>query len=158
MRFMKAAIPTKKPKRKKLLRKREGEIAIGKTPGIYYDKVKFKRLTELYLTDYKLNEKKTLKKAERCVRYLNDAFEGLSIPEITTDKVNQYIQDRQEENAANGTINRELAALKRMLHLGAQHHPPLVERVLHITMLKESESRTGFFELEEFKAVRNELA
>ena len=142
---------------KRLLQKKEGEIAQGKTPGIYYDRVKFTRLTELYLTDYRLKECKTLAKAERCVRYLIEAFGGINATEISTDKVNRYIEDRQGEGAANGTINRELAALKRMLNLGAQHEPPLVERVLHISMLKESSPRSGFFEADEFKNMRDFL-
>jgi site-specific recombinase XerD len=72
-----------------------------------------------------LKECKTLAKAERSVRYLIEAFGGINATEISTDKVNHYIDGRQDEGAANGTINRELAALKRMLNLGAQHEPPL---------------------------------
>ena len=104
-----------------------------------------------------MKECKTLAKAERCVRYLKEAFGGINATEISTDKVNRYIEDRQGEGTANGTINRELAALKRMLNLGAQHEPPLVERVLHISMLKESSPRSGFFEADEFKNMRDFL-
>ena len=74
-----------------------------------------------------------------------------------TDRITGYIQERQKNGVANATINRELAALKRMLNLGASHEPPLVERVLHIPMLKESNPRSGFFELEEFRALRDAL-
>jgi integrase len=147
----------KEKEAKRLLQKREGDIAQGKTPGIYYDKVKFDRIAELYLTDYKLKERKTLSKAERCVRYLKEAFDGLPVTDITTDKVNNYMLQRQEDGAANGTINRELAALKRMLNLGAQQTPPLVERVLYITMKPESSPREGFFKPDEFKALRDNL-
>lgn len=155
--FYESTHTDKEKEAKRLLQKREGEIAQGKTPGIYYDKVKFSRLTELYLTDYRLKECKTITKAERCVRYLKEAFDGVAVTEISTDRVTHYIEERLDEGAANATINRELAALKRMLNLGAQHEPPLVERVLHISMLKESNPRSGFFEAEDFKAMRDAL-
>ena len=80
-----------------MLQKREGDIAQGKTPGIYYDKVKFDRIAELYLTNYKLKERKTLVKAERCARYLKEAFDGLSVTDITSDQVTSYIQERQDK-------------------------------------------------------------
>jgi hypothetical protein len=32
---------------------------------------------------------------------------------IGTSQINEYIKDRQEQGAANGTINRELAARNR---------------------------------------------
>ena len=68
-----------------------------------------------------------------------------------------HIAYRQSEDAANGTINRELAALKRALNLGAQQTPPKVDRVPYIPMLKENNARKGFFEHSEFIALRNAL-
>jgi integrase len=59
--------------------------------------------------------------------------------------------------AANTTINRELAALKRMLNLGAQQTPPKVDRVAYIPLLKENNARKGFFEHGEFLAVKDAL-
>lgn len=51
----------------------------------------------------------------------------------------------------------DLSDLKRRLDLGAQHTPPLVDRVPHIPMLKENNTRKGFFEHDEFIALRNVL-
>ncbi len=48
-----------------LLRKREGEISKGQLPGICFDRVQFNELAEEFLTDYRINKKKTLNKAER---------------------------------------------------------------------------------------------
>lgn len=64
---------------------------------------------------------------------------------------------RLSERAANATVNREMAALKRMLKLGARHEPSKVARVPHIEMLKEAEPRQGFFEDIEFEAFRTAL-
>ncbi len=142
---------------KRLLKKREGEISEGKLPGIYFDKVKFDELAEGFLRDYRINQKKSLERAERSTGHLNRYFEGCRVPEITTPRIEVYIEDRLDEGAANATINRELSALKRMLNIGAKQTPPKVDRVPYIPMLKENNTRKGFFEHGEFIALRNAL-
>jgi tetratricopeptide (TPR) repeat protein len=57
-----------------------------------------------------------------------------------------------DSGAATSTINRELSVLKRAFNLGLQ-----AEKIVskpYIPMLTESNVRTGFFEYEEFLAVR----
>ena len=49
---------------KRLLKKREGEISDGKLPGIYFDKVTFDELSEAFLSDYRTNQQRSLKRAE----------------------------------------------------------------------------------------------
>lgn len=44
-----------------------------------------------------------------------------------------------------------------MLNLGAQCNPPKVARVPHIAMLRENNARKGFFENDEFLALRDAL-
>ena len=84
---------------------------------------------------------------------------------ITTADIRAYIAQRQapivdedgtkHPGAANATINRELAALKRMFTLAVQagklHAKP------YIPMLREDNVRRGFFEPEQFEAMRAKL-
>jgi integrase len=144
-------------KAQKLLKKREGEIAEGKLPGIYFDKVTFNQLAGDFLTDYRINGRDTLSKAERSVKYLKKFFGDMKATEVTTDKVKTYIEKRKEKGFSNASINRELAALKRMFHLAAECTPPRVSMIPYIPMLKESNVRKCFFELDEYKALKEVL-
>jgi integrase len=147
----------KTTKAEKLLKKRQGEISEGKLPGIYFDKVTFNELAEDFLTDYRINGKDTLDKAERSVKYLKEVFGGMKATDVTTAKVKEYIEKRMEADLSNASINRELAALKRMFRLGAQCTPPKVNLIPYIPMMKESNVRKGFFEYGEYLAIRKAL-
>ncbi len=58
---------------------------------------------------------------------------------------------RQQEAAKNATINRELAALKRMFRLGQQATPAKVLRMPNFPHLHENNVRTGFLEDSQFR-------
>jgi integrase len=142
---------------KRLLKKREGEISEGKLPGIYFDRVRFDELAEDYLTDYKVNQRKSLWRAKISVNRLKGHFEGIRATDITTSRMKEYVVVRLEEGAENSTINRELAALKRMFSLGAKQTPPKVGQVPYFGKLKESNVRKGFFEHGEYLNVLGAL-
>ncbi len=60
-------------------------------------------------------------------RHLGPRFGAMLAVNLTTDEVRHYIRERQQEGASNATVNRELAALKRMLNFGRQSTPPRSE-------------------------------
>ena len=68
------------------------------------------------------------------------------VVDVTSDRIKRYVDARQQEGAANATINRELAALKRMFHLGAKATPPKVLRLPAFPHLEENNIRKGFLE------------
>ena len=141
----------------KILKRREGEIAQGQTPGVFFEKITFDQLADGIIQDYKINGRKSLDRMEKAVAHLKVNFSGFKAVHITTPKINEYVLSRLENGVANGTVNRELAALKRMFNLGFQQTPPIVNRVPHIPSLQERNARKGFFEHWEFLLLREAL-
>ena len=139
-----------------LLKQREGDISQGKVPGIYFDKVLFDDLAKDFPTDYRNNNRDTLQKAERSVRYLGESFGGVRVTNISTDKINLYIEGRIKKGLSHASINRELAALKRTFHLGKQAKK--VNEIPYIPMLAENNVRKGFFEFHEHSAIKEALS
>jgi len=137
------------------LEQREGEIAQGKVPGVYFDKVTFDELAEDFLADYRINGRKSLERAECSTKRLGDYFGNIRASSIDTPLIKKYIEKRQGEKAANATINRELAALKRAFSLAIMADK--IDRCPHIPKIREDNVRKGFFEHSEFLALKDGL-
>jgi integrase len=106
--------------------------------------------------DYTTNQRKSLDDLEARIRlHLIPAFGGRRMNTITTADIQSYVVDRLAAGAKPASVNRELAIIKRAFTL-AVHGGTLVAKP-HIPMLEEHNVRTGFFEREQFDAVRKHL-
>jgi integrase len=112
-------------------------------------------LRRLVETDYRNNRRNSLREVVRCYDRLDEHFgEGCLARSISTERVEGYKAERLAQAAA-ATINRELAMLRRgfrlALRLGRVSMRP------DFSLLREDNVRRGFFELEQFEAVREKL-
>jgi integrase len=129
------------------LTKRLGEIVTGNFSGPKTERVRIDELADDILRDYRINAKKSLDDVEaRWKLHLKPFFGDLRAVDVSSDLVARYVDKRQAQKAKNATINRELAALKRMFHLGQKATPPKVNRVPGFPRLAEDNVRKGFLE------------
>lgn len=134
-------------KAKKFLSKRLAEIATGTFNGLEVERITITELADGFLRDYKVNGRRSLADVEARWRlHLQPFFGGLKAVNVTSDLIARYVDERQNEGAAGSTVNRELAALKRMYRLGLASTPPKVYRVPSFPHLVENNVRTGFLE------------
>lgn len=140
---------------KRKLKGREGEIAKGQFPGLAVDRLKYDDLAADLRRHYETTGSRNLKEADVRFKPLAAFFGGYKARAIEPDLVTRYVQKRQAAEVSNGTINRELAVLIKMLRLAYEQNK--LARIPKIQKLKEAPPRSGFFEPADFEAVRSHL-
>src|SRR5215475_4303136 len=135
------------------LKRREGELARGRPLFVSADKLTYDDLAKDFIRDYEVNGHRSVGKAKKSVERLTEFFGGWRAVNITTQDVRTYVETRQRAGFSNGSINRELAALKRAFRLAVKARVLSHDHVPDIPMLKEAAPRSGFFEAEQFRTV-----
>jgi integrase len=139
------------------LRRREGAIARNEPVRVKADRVTFADMGERLRDDYRTNGKH-LPTLEARLTHLEGAFGARKMAHLIPADVERYKADRLAAGARNGTVNRELEVLARAFRLG--HKLGLLNATLGVRdhRLAEASPRAGFFEREQYEAVRRELA
>jgi integrase len=145
----------KEQEARRLLKQREGAAVDGRVIAPRVDKITVAELAEDLKTEYRANGRKSLDRVEDAIEHLLPIFGALPAVKVTSADVTAYQARRQAEGAANATINRECAALKRLFSLAVKGEK--IHRAPHIGMLQERNIRTGFFEDHQYEAVRAHL-
>jgi integrase len=127
----------------------------GKLIGPVEERVTFEEMTEDLLRDYQVNKRKAVKIIEYPIKHLRKSFALDKALDLTTDRINAHIARRQQEGAKNATINRELAALKRMFSLAVQSGK--LSSKPYIPTLEENNARQGFLDYGSFLVLRENL-
>ena len=146
----------------RLLKNRWKEIGKGRFIGPSEDRVTMDDLLEGLKLDYRNNRLRSLPDLEGRLYHLLEAFGGMKAVDVTEDRIERYKAVRLSEkprrgkrNVCPGTINRELAALRRAFRLGVRQKR--IGAAPAISMLEENNVRQGFVEPAEFEAIVENL-
>lgn len=151
----------------KLLAKRIGEREAGTLPTVRANRILVEDVAEKFFKDRRIrllakvpetlppstrdwrkaNAESLAEHSERrWNKHLASAFGHRKAALITADDLNDYVLARQKEKAKNGTINRELALLRRVLRFGMDQRPRLVADMPKFPPRLPEAPREGFVE------------
>lgn len=129
------------------------------TPGAKVaGKVTVTELLDDLLTYYRTHNPKSYRStAVPAVAHLRKYWEGWKAAKVTTAAINRYKEQRTGQEAANGTINRELAMLRRAYKIAFEATPRKVAEIPQFKALPEADPRQGFLEPEQYKRLLDAL-
>jgi integrase len=137
-----------------LLQARVYEAGQGIVSDSGASKITVGSLYEAVERNYRINERKSMRDLKmRWEKHLQPFFGHYRPGNVSTDLIDRYIDKRKQECAANASINRELAVLKRAFYMGQECTPPKVRAVPYFRMLKEDNVRRGFLEIRQYESL-----
>jgi integrase len=145
----------KKLEAQRLLAIRTGAAAKGEPITPRLDRIRYEEARADLVAHYETTGCRDLGEATKRLTHLDGFFTGRRIGTIGPATVTQYVQQRQAEGAANGTINRETSVLSKMLRLA--YRQGKLARVPLFDKLAEAAPRAGFFEHDQYQAVVTRL-
>jgi integrase len=108
-------------------------------------------LLDLLIEDYRIRGRKSLATTSYRLAAIRGHLGECTVGELTTAKLRWYVARRMDEGRSNATINRELAAIRRAMHLGKAEYS--VKEIPEFPTLPERNVRRGFFEHEDVERV-----
>jgi integrase len=145
----------KESEARRFLKTREGRTASGEPIHPRIDRIQYEEVADDLRTFYTTSGGRDVKECEFLFSHLAGFFRTKRIAGIGPTDITRHVAKRREEGAANASINRELSLLSRMLRLAYENGKLL--RMPIIRRLKEAEPRAGFFERNQFVAVKQHL-
>jgi integrase len=119
------------------------------------DRIRYEEVADDLRRHYETTGDRNLDEADDRFKPLRTFFTGRRVVDIDGALVSRYVEHRQGQGRVNGTINREIDVLSRMLGPAYENKKLLRMPVLH--RLKEAPPHKGFFERHQFDAVRRHL-
>lgn len=146
----------------------QGVIAVGSDPT----QLRYADLRKLFLDNYRERRNRSLlTRAETGEEYVcglghideffgyeKEGDTGWKVSAITVDAIDRFKAQRQKEGAEPGTINRSLAALRRMFNIARAKRKLQPQHIPVIDMLAEPEQpRAGFLEPHDYDKLYDAL-
>jgi hypothetical protein len=138
---------------KRILDVRRGAAQRGESVLPHVDRVRWEEAQADLIAYYEATGKRDVAEAKSRVAHLGLYFAGWRIARIDTPAIHGSVVHRKQQGAAPATINRELATLSKALRV-AHQNKKLAGQLPRIEKLQEDNIRQGFFEREQFEAVR----
>jgi integrase len=136
----------------KLLKARTGDAASGRPVGPQLDRTNLDDLLAMVEADYQANSRRSLDRVQQAAIHLRNFFRGnRKARDITSDRITAFAAHRLEDGAKASTVNYEMAVLRRGFRLGEDAGKVGIRP--KFSMLQVSNTRTGFFEPEQYRAV-----
>ena len=145
----------KETEARRFLREREGRVAIGQPILPRADRIRYEEIAADLKRHYEATGTRDLKEYARRVKHLDRFFAGRRVVALGQTDADAYIVKRHTEGAVGATIRRELGTLTRMLRLAYENGKLMRLPVIHKP--KEGVPREGFFERDQYEAVRRRL-
>jgi integrase len=146
---------TKYADAKRMREDRLGRVAQGKPVGPDMAKTTLGDLKQMLVNEYQANGRR-VRVIKAPLAHLVEYFRAdCRAVDITSDRLVAFSTHRQQAGAANATINRAFAALKRAFALAEQAGK--VASRPHFPMLREDNRRKGFFEHSDYLALLEHL-
>jgi integrase len=130
-----------------LLRARQSAIAQGLPAFGATQKHTISTLLDRVVATYQRKGGKSLKTYQAHLRPIRRTFGGKRVVDLTSQDVERYISQRQEQGRSNPTINKELGMLKAALTLA--HREGILPRQCYVPHLPGDTIRQGFWEAHE---------
>jgi integrase len=151
---------------KRMLKEHEARVTLKEPVVAQAARVTYDELRADLVAHYQATGSRDLAEAGCRLTHLDRAFRGVRASRITGAAITEYIVQRQSEEIvspkkkqrrrpANGTINREVAVLLKLLRLGVERNK--VARLPIVHKPEENPARQGFLEPAAFEAVRAHL-
>jgi len=160
--FRESAHTTKEKTAEKFLQQRLAEVSTGSFIGPRVERILVSELMDDLLLQYETGviagQRSVVTSKRRWKKHLEPFLGHLRAVQVSTTVLTSYVQQRQENQAQNGTINRELALLRRAFQRGFEAMPQKVMRVPHFPRLAENSARQGFLEDAKYDKLASECA
>jgi integrase len=156
-----------KYKAAKVLKERLAAVSRGEQPMGEIRKLTYKDLRDCLVANYKATGKIVERKREDgevevlysgrtgLLKPLDDFFEGMPVPAITTETLERFVAKRKEDGVSGPSANRHLALLRRAFNLMKKRGK--LQNVPDFPMSPESKARKGFVDKQQFTTLREKM-